>query len=51
MELRGGAVLFEPGAVSGSFIGVFFLQEQDSEVSRFSITSQNLYLPALSVGL
>ncbi len=35
IEIRGGTVLFEPGAVGGSFTGVYFTSDQtDFEVRR-----------------
>jgi hypothetical protein len=30
IEVRGGSVLFEPGAVTGNFVGVYFADEPDT---------------------
>jgi len=34
LEVRGGSVLFEPGAIGGNFVGCFFVDDPDPVAVR-----------------
>ena len=42
LEVRGGSVLFEPGAIGGIFTGCFFIDDPDQEASLATAIQQTL---------
>lgn len=42
LEVRGGSILFEPGAEGGSFVGIYFVGEEPSAASVEKAINQSL---------